>query len=169
MPHVRQQIRDHVATLLTGLIYDRFGIVLLDRTGSQISDNNSILGTGTIYKYRRYALDESQLPALLVYTPSEDVQLATIGNRTLGRVADLRIDIINKGLSTSIFENIEQFCAEIARAIQEDYDLGGLAKSCILTQTDISVNTSGEKAIGTGKMFFNVTYVTAIDNCQVSV
>lgn len=169
MPHVRQQIRDHVATLLTGLIYDRFGIVLRDRSGSQLSDNSSILGTGTIYKYRRYALDDSQLPALLVYTPTEDVQLATIGNRTLGRVLELRVDIINKGASTSIFENIEQFCADMGRAVEEDYDLGGLAKSCVLAQTDISVDTSGEKAIGTGKMFFNVTYVTAIDNCQVSV
>lgn len=169
MSHVRQQIRDHVATLLTGFIYDRFGIILRDRSGSQLTDNATVLGTGTIYKYRRYALDDSQLPALLIYTPTEDVQLATMGNRTLGRVLELRVDIINKGSSTNIFENIEQFCAEMASAIEEDYDLGGLAKSCILSQTDIAVDTSGERAIGTGKMFFNVTYVTAINNCQVSV
>lgn len=169
MSHVRQQIRDHVATLLTGFIYDRFGIILRDRSGSQLTDNTTVLGTGTIYKYRRYALDDSQLPALLIYTPNEDVQLATMGNRTLGRILELRVDIINKGSSTNIFENIEQFCAEMARAIEEDYDLGGLAKSCILSQTDIAVDTSGERAIGTGKMFFNVTYVTDINNCQVSV
>lgn len=169
MAHVRQQIRDYVATLLIDLIYDRFGIVILDRSGSQISSNESILSTGTIYKYRRYALDDSKLPALIVYTPSEDVSLATIGERTLTRTLELRVDIINKGASTSIFENVEEFCAEMARAVEEDYDLGGLAKSCILVQTDIGVDTSGESAIGTGKLFFNVNYTTAIANSQASI
>ena len=169
MAHVRQQIRDYVATLLTGFIYDRFGIVLRDRAGNQLTDGDSILGTGTIYKFRRYALDESQLPALCVYTTSDITNLATIGERKLEHSLELRVDIINKGSSLNIFENIEQFAADLAQVVGEDYDFGGLAKSCVLTSSDFAVQTTGEKAVGTGKLIFDVRYMTAIGNSQVSV
>jgi hypothetical protein len=171
MAHVRQQIRDYVATLLANFIYDRFGIVIVDRFNVELrpraSDN--VLSTGTLYKFRKYALDESRLPALIVYTASDTTSLATIGSRKLSHTLDLRVDVINKGSSENIFENIEQFCAELNGAIEADYQLNGLVKSCVLTQSDFSVNTTGDKAIGTGKMFFNVQYMTAIDNCQVSI
>lgn len=169
MSHVRQQIRDYVAALLTDFIYDRFGIIMLDRAGGQIKSNDSLLNTGTVYKYRRYALDESQLPALVVYTTSDISQLATIGQRTMNHSLELRVDIVNKGLSTNIFENIEQFSADLIRAVEGDFHLGGLAKSCVLASSDFTVDTGGEKAIGSGKMIFNVQYTTAIDNCQVSI
>lgn len=169
MAHVRQQIRDYVAVLLTGFIYDRFGIVLLDRTGSKVRDNQSMLGTGSIYKFRKYALDDSQLPALIVYTTTDISSLFTMGQRTMSHSLELRVDVIDKGLSTNIFENIEQFSADLIREIEEDFDLGGLAKSCVLASSDFNVETGGEKAIGSGKMIFNVQYVTAINNCQVSI
>lgn len=169
MAHVRQQIRDYVATLLTDFIYDRFGIIMLDRAGAQIKSNASLLDTGTVYKFRKYALDDSQLPALIVYTTTDISSLFTMGQRTMSHSLELRVDIINKGLSTNIFENIEQFSADLIRAVEEDFDLGGLAKSCVLASSDFNVETGGEKAIGSGKMIFNVQYVTAIDNCQVSI
>lgn len=169
MAHVRQQIRDYVAVLLTGFIYDRFGIVLLDRTGSKVRDNQSMLGTGSIYKFRKYALDDSLLPALIVYTTTDISNLFTMGQRTMSHSLELRVDVIDKGLSTNIFENIEQFSADLIREIEEDFDLGGLAKSCVLASSDFNVETGGEKAIGSGKMIFNVQYVTAINNCQVSI
>jgi hypothetical protein len=82
---------------------------------------------------------------------------------------ELRVDIINKGSSVSIFENIEQFSAELIHAVEDDFDLGGLAKSCVLASSDFDVETGGEKAIGSGKMIFNVQYTTAINNSQVSI
>jgi len=54
-------------------------------------------------------------------------------------------------------------------SLTKDYSFSGLVKSCVLTQSDFSVNTTGEKAIGTGKMIFDVKYMTAINNCQVSI
>lgn len=171
MSHVRQQIRDYAASLLVSFIYDRFGIVIQDRfeVGLSPRADESLLSTGTLYKFRRYALDEAQLPALLVYTTNDVTGLATIGKRTLSHNLELRVDIINKGSSLNIFENIEAFCAELNGAIEADYSLNGLVKSCVLTQSDFSVDTTGEKAIGTGKMIFDVKYMTAIDNCQVSI
>lgn len=171
MSHVRQQIRDYVAALLVRFIYDRFSIVIQDRFNVDLEARTltPLLDTGTLYKFRRYALDDAQLPALLVYTTNDVTNLATIGNRTLSHNLELRVDVINKGSSVNIFENIESFCAELNGAIETDYTLAGLVKSCVLTQSDFTVNTTGEKAIGTGKMIFDVKYMTAIDNCQVSI
>jgi hypothetical protein len=92
-----------------------------------------------------------------------------MGNRPLTHNLELRVDVINKGSSLNIFENIEAFCAELNGALEADYSFDGLVKSCVLTQSDFTVNTTGEKAIGTGKMIFDVKYMTAIDNCQVSI
>ena len=171
MAHVRQQIRDYVADLLVNFIFDRFGIIIQDRfnvnlTAREIGD---LLSTGTLYKFRRYALDEEKLPALIVYTTTDISRLATIGQRTMMHDLELRVDIINKGSSVSIFENIEQFSAELIGKIEDDFDFGGLAKSCVLASSDFDVETGGEKAIGSGKMIFNVQYTTAINNCQVSI
>jgi hypothetical protein len=168
---MRQKVRDYVANKLVNFIYDRFGIVIQDRFDINLEarQGNGLLSTGTLYKFRRYALDEAQLPALLVYTTNDTTNLATIGNRTLSHSLELRVDIINKGSSENIFENIEQFCSELNGALEEDYSFEGLVKSCIITQSDFSVETTGEKAVGIGKMIFDVKYMTAIDNCQVSI
>ena len=171
MSHVRQQIRDYVATLLVRFIYDRFSIVIQDRFNADLEERTltPFLDTGTLYKFRKYALDDEKLPALIVYTTNDSTNLATMGNRTLSHNLELRVDVINKGSSVNIFENIEGFCAELNGAIEADYTLASLVKSCVLTQSDFTVDTTGEKAIGTGKMIFDVKYMTAIDNCQVSI
>lgn len=168
MAHVRQQIRDYVADLLVQFIFDRFGIVIQDRFNSKLEVRQGG-ENGTLYKFRRYALDEDKLPALIVYTTTDISRLATIGQRTMNHSLELRVDIINKGSSVSIFENIEQFSADLIGKVEESFYLGGLAKSCVLASSDFDVETGGEKAIGSGKMIFNVQYTTAIDNCQVSI
>ena len=63
MSHVRQQIRDYAATLLVNFIYDRFGIVILDRFNVELAarQTTGLLSTGTLYKFRKYALDDAQL------------------------------------------------------------------------------------------------------------
>ena len=171
MSHVRQQIRDYAADLLVGFIYDRFQIVILDRFSSGLKKRQTleVLGTGTLYKFRTYALDEEHLPVLLVYTTNDITNLSGIGNRKLSHSLELRVDVINKGSSIDIFENIEQFCSELNNAIEEDYQLGGLVKSCILSQSEFAVKTSGEKAIGVGTMIFDARYITAVDECRVSI
>ena len=65
MSHVRQQIRDYAADLLVKFIYDRFQIVILNRFGIGLKERQTlqVLNTGTLYKFRKYALDDDQLPA----------------------------------------------------------------------------------------------------------
>ena len=169
MAHVRKQIRDYVATLLTGYVYDRFGIVLLDRSGGKIQSYDSATPTGSIYRSRYYAIDDDKLPAIVIYTDSDSSQLMTIGTRHIMHNLELRLDIINKGSSSNIFENVEQLSADMVRAIENDYDFGGLIKSCELASMNVSVNFGGEKTLCTSQLAFRIRYVTELNNCEVSI
>lgn len=146
MSHVRQQIRDRLATLVTGLT----------TTGANV------------YKMRRYALDDSKLPAVLVYTMDESSSLITIGSRTLRRNINVSVEIIVKGLSTTISNTLDTACVEVEEAIAADFTLNGLAKSCILTATEIDVIVEGENTLSTAKMNYAVEYITLITDVETA-
>ena len=132
MSHVRQQIRDRFATILTGLS-----------------------GTGNnVYKMRRYALDDAKLPAIAIYTMQESSSLITIGARTLRRVVNV--------------DTIDGYCVNVEEAVGNDFSLNGLAKSCVLTSSEIDVNIEGEKALGTARLVFAVEYVTSINDVELA-
>lgn len=146
MSHVRTQIRDRIATLVTGL----------PTTGS------------SVYKMRRYALDDAKLPAICVYTTDESSGLVTLGNRTLRRVINVMVEILVRGASTSVSDAIDGICTSVEEAIAADFGLNGLAKSCILTATETDVNIEGEKAIGTARLVYAVEYVTSIGDVETA-
>lgn len=146
MSHVRQQIRDRFATILTGLP-----------------------GTGSsVYKMRRYALDDAKLPAIAIYTLQESSSLITIGARTLRRVVNVGVEIAARGSSTSIFDTIDGYCVNVEEAVGNDFSLNGLAKSCVLTSSEIDVNVEGEKALATARLVFAVEYVTSINDVELA-
>lgn len=144
MSHVRQQIRDRVATLVTGL----------PTTGS------------SVYKMRRYALDDAKLPAICVYTTDESSSLITIGSRTLRRVINVVVDIIIKGSSTAVSDSLDTICVSAEEAMAADFTLNGLAKSSVLTSSEIDVNVEGEKSIASARLVYAVEYVTLITDVE---
>jgi hypothetical protein len=146
MSHVRQQIRDRIATDLTGL------------TG---------IGTN-VYKMRRYALDDAKLPALAVYTMDESSNLITIGVRTLRRVLSVGVEIFAKGSSTTIYDTMDGYCVSVEEALANDFTLNNLAKSCVLTSSSIDVNVEGEKAVCTARLVFDVEYITSINDVETA-
>ena len=146
MSHVRQQIRDRVATLVTGL----------PTTGA------------SVYKMRRYALDDAKLPAICVYTTDESSSLITIGSRTLRRVINVVIDIIIKGSSTAVSDSIDTICVSAEEAMAADFTLNGLAKSSVLTSSEIDVNVEGEKSIASARLVYAVEYVTLITDVETA-
>ena len=146
MSHVRQQIRDRVATLVTGL----------PTTGANV------------YKMRRYALDDAKLPAICVYTMDESSSLITIGTRTLRRVINVAIDIMIKGASTTVSDSLDTICVSAEEAIAGDFTLNGLAKSCILTSTEIDINVEGEKSIASARLVYAVEYITSITDVETA-
>lgn len=146
MSHVRQQIRDRVATLVTGL----------PTTGA------------SVYKMRRYALDDAKLPAICVYTTDESSSLITIGSRTLRRVINVVVDIIIKGSSTSVSDSLDTICVSAEEAMAADFTLNGLAKSSVLTSSEIDVNVEGEKSIASARLVYAVEYVTLITDVETA-
>lgn len=146
MAHIRQQIRDRIATVLSGI------------TGFSTS----------IYKMRRYALDDAKLPAIAVYTVDESSSLITIGSRTLRRVVNVGIEIVAKGASGTIADTIDGYAVSVEEALGNDFSINGLAKSCVLTSSTIDVNVEGEKAVGTARLLFAVEYVTAVNDAETA-
>lgn len=146
MSHVRQQIRDRVATLVTGL----------PTTGT------------SVYKMRRYALDDAKLPAICVYTMDESSSLITIGSRTLRRVINVVVDIIIKGSSTTVSDSIDTICVSAEEAMAADFTLNGLAKSSVLTSSEIDVNVEGEKSIASARLVYAVEYITLITDVETA-
>ena len=146
MSHVRQQIRDRVATLVTGL----------PTTGA------------SVYKMRRYALDDAKLPAICVYTTDESSSLITIGSRTLRRVINVVVDIIIKGSSTAVSDSLDTICVSAEEAMAADFTLNGLAKSSVLTSSEIDVNVEGEKSIASARLVYAVEYITLITDVETA-
>lgn len=146
MAHVRQQIRDRIATLVTGL----------PTTGANV------------YKMRRYALDDSKLPAICVYTSDETSSLITIGSRTLRRVINVMVEVFIKGSSTAVSDTLDGICVSAEEAIAADFTLNGLAKSCVLTGTEININVEGEQSIASAQLVYSVEYVTSITDVETA-
>jgi hypothetical protein len=146
MSHVRNQIRNRIATLVTGLPV----------TGANV------------YKMRKYALDDSKLPAICVYTTDESSSLITVGTRTLRRVINVMVEVLAKGSSVTISDTIDNICISVEEAIAADFSLNGLAKSTILSSTETDVNIEGENGIGSARLVYAVEYVTSIDDVETA-
>lgn len=146
MSHVRQQIRDRIATLAA-----------------------AIPGFSTsVYKMRKHALDDAKLPAILIYTTDESSTLATSGVRTLRRVINVSVEVLAKGTSAGISDTIDGFCVSLEEAIAADFTLNGLVKSCILTSTETDVNIDGESAVASARLVYSAEYVTAIGDVETA-
>lgn len=136
MAHIRKTIRDNLKTALTGLT----------TTGNNISAS------------RVYAI--RTLPAIILYTLTEESSYATIGlPRTVERVLNVVAEIYVKG-SSGYDDQIDQISLEIEEAIYADVTLGGIAKDTRLTGLDVQFRGDGDQPVGIGVVTIQVTYHT---------
>lgn len=147
MSHVRQQIREQVATTVTGL----------STTGSNV------------FQSRVYPLQDSNLPALLVYSISEDSNADVMGS-TLVAQRDLNIVIEGYVKATTDFDDtVDTICAEVEAAMGTDRTLNNLAKFSQLVGTEINYNGEGESPVGVVTLTYAVQYRTAVNNAESSL
>ena len=145
--HIRQQIREYFGTTLTGL----------STTGS-----NS-------YESRVYPIENSKLPALVIYTKSETSEPIVIGT---DRVMSRELSVVVEGYAkaTSNFDDtIDTISKEVEEAIAADRTLGGLAKDTYLESTEIEFNSEGEKPLGFVSLTFISNYYVKEKNPDVAV
>jgi hypothetical protein len=145
--HVRQQIREHVGTILTGLT----------STGDRV------------YQSRVWPLNADTMPALLVYTTTETSETDTMGpTLTLNRELVLIVEAYVRNI-TVYDDLIDTICSEIEVAMAADRTLGGLAKFSFLSGTDISYNGEGEQPVSIVTLEFAIQYRTAVNAPDIGV
>lgn len=136
--HIRHQIREALATQITGLT----------TTGSRV------------FQSRFYNIDSGELPAAIVYTKSENSEPATIGsNRVLDRTLSLVVEIYVSATANAD-DTADTICKEIETAIAADNTISGLAKDCYIESTELDLNGEGERPVIVGVLTFNVNYHT---------
>jgi len=137
--HVRQRIREQVATTVTGLA----------TTGSNV------------FQSRVYSLSDDVLPALLVYSVSESSDIDSMGPiGSLTRILSLSIEGYVKNVS-DYDDVIDDVCKEVEIAMAGDKTLNGLAQNSYLSGTDINYNGEGEQPVGIVTMNYVIQYRTA--------
>lgn len=146
MAHVRQQIRDAVATTLTSAV--------------------TLVG-GRVYTTRVHPLNEDLLPAISVYTGSELSDRYNAGVTDMNRQLSLEIDVYVRETST-FDDDADAIAVQIEEAMAGDFTIGGLAKSSVLTSTAIQFDGEADQILGVAKLTYQVRYVTPIDDVETA-
>lgn len=145
MAHVRKQIRDALATAVTGLA----------TTGANV------------YTSRVYPISSASLPALLVYTKDESSEYETITKpRTVLRTLSAVIDIYVQG-NTTYDDTIDTIAAEVETALT-DVTLSGLAKDLMITGFSTEFSGDPDQPVGTATLSIDIEYVTIEQSPEVA-
>jgi hypothetical protein len=136
MAHLRQQIRERVATTLTGLT----------TTGSNV------------FQSRVYPLENTKLPCLLIYTREESSEPLDMGPP---RTIEKRLSLVVEGYvkaNSNYDDTIDTITKEVETALYGDRLINNLAKDSFLVTTDISFNGEGDNPLGIVVMTFEIPY-----------
>ena len=136
--HLRRQIRERIATDVTGL----------STTGSNV------------FQSRAYPIEESKLPCLLVFDSEESVEIRSMG-AIRGISSELTINIegyCQGGDGATVMNTLAAIQKEVQIAVQADIDINSLARDSYLTSADASVNAEATKPTGSVRMTYLVIY-----------
>tara|TARA_S200002703_G_scaffold56813_2_gene49563 strand:- start:557 stop:988 length:432 start_codon:yes stop_codon:yes gene_type:complete len=135
MAHYRQQIREQVATTLTGL----------DTTGNNV------------FPSRIYDIEESKLPCLCVYTTEESSEPISMSPpRSIEKILNLVIEVYVKGQNSA--SDLETILKEVKEKMFTDRLINNLAKDSYLSTQELTYNGEGNKNIAVGVLTYEVSY-----------
>jgi hypothetical protein len=134
--HVREQIRDTIVGWMTGPP-----------------------GVGArSFSARVYPIQTGEFPAIIVYTVDDRVVEQTMGMPEIHvRELELAIQVYAKE-ATDVDGALDDIAARVEERMSIDHNVNGLAKSTLLTGTEIAL-VEGETAIGTCTLTYVITYV----------
>ena len=136
MAHLRQQIRERVATTLTGPT----------TTGSNV------------FQSRVYPIENTKLPCLLIYTREESSEPLDMSPP---RTIEKRLSLVVEGYvkaNSNYDDTIDTITKEVEVAMYGDRLINNLAKDSFLVSTDISFNGEGDNPLGIVVMTFEIPY-----------
>jgi hypothetical protein len=146
MAHVRQQIRDRMQSVLLAGVTST---------------------SGRVYTSRVYALSQLALPSVTISFDSERSSLITMGLRTMDRDVNIVVDVYASATS-DLDDALDDICVEVEESIAGDFTMNGLAKSCILTSTDLSLTGGSDTPIGVARLNYTVSYITSISDVETA-
>ena len=136
MSHVRTQIRQAVVALLNG---------------------NTEAGT-RVFSSRVHPLDDAKLPALLVYTPQENMGERSMQRpRTQQRQLQLAVEGYVKARG-DIDAEADSLALEVEQLIGADPTLSGLVKDITLDSTSTQLSGEGERPVAVITITFAALY-----------
>ncbi len=145
--HLRRQVREAVATLLTGLA----------TTGSRV------------YQSRVQPLSAAQLPGLVILTNNEDIEQSTIGGMLERR---LQVEVIGKvKASADVDDKLDDIAKEVEVKVYSSVTnntLTGLIKSLDLKSIDVGINGETDQKVGEIRMQFEAVYFNQAATPDVS-
>lgn len=137
--HLRQQILERVATLVTGLA----------TTGARVT------------RSRVYTLDAAtELPALVVELASGGTETASVETMTAPRVFQrtCRINVIGYAKADSnLDETLDQIALEVEKALA--MPVSGPWKTLTYTSTDRNMTSDGEQPVGEITLSYDAMYL----------
>ena len=137
--HLRQQIRERLATVLTGLTTT----------------------AARVYQSRIYPMADTNLPGLTIYTLDEEAEIMTLtaprrSERTLRLMVEARAKTVN-----NLDDVLDTICTEVEKALGVLSALDGYAKEWNLARTEITFSGEGEIPVGIAAMEYRVKYYVA--------
>ena len=146
MAHLRQSIRERIATDVTGL----------STTGSNV------------FQSRVYPVEDGSLPCLLVYTTSEESEVTEMASpRPMTRF----LNVIVQGVvgATTPDDTLDDISKEVEVALAGDVSINNLANNSFLSSTTIEFNAEGAKPIGTVMLNYIVEYRNLDNNPESAI
>jgi len=145
--HLRQQIREALAQVVTGLA----------TSGSHV------------YQSRVVQLEANELPALKVLTGDEAVTIVDIGSNPLQeRNLTVTVTAVAKA-ANNLDDMLDTMIKEVEVAVASSNTLGGLVKDVVLTGTGVDMNAEAELPTGQALITFNANYYTRAQAPDVSL
>lgn len=146
MAHLRQSIRERIATDVTGLTT-----------------------TGTnVFQSRVYPIEESKLPCLLVYTTSEDSEVESMASpRPMRRILTVVIQGVVSAVNPD--DTLDLISKEVEIALAGDVTINSLADNSFLSSTEIEFNSDGALPIGTLMLNYIVEYRNLDNNPESAI
>ena len=146
MAHLRQSIRERIATDVTSLT----------TTGANV------------FQSRIFPVEESKLPCLLVYTTSEDSEVTEMASpRPMTRMLNVVVQGVVSAAQPD--DTLDLISKEVEVALAGDVSINSLANNSFLSSTEIEFNADGAKPIGTVMLNYSVEYRNLDNNPESSI
>ena len=146
MAHLRQSIRERIATDVTSLT----------TTGANV------------FQSRIFPVEESKLPCLLVYTTSEDSEVTEMASpRPMTRMLNVVVQGVVSAAQPD--DTLDLISKEVEVALAGDVSINSLANNSFLSSTEIEFNADGAKPIGTVVLNYSVEYRNVDNNPELAI